>query len=960
MTGIRPSGFCKIIVISLSNFIIFQIFTATIFSLIMRNFFSILTFTLFFIPVFAQKKPLDHHVYDHWQRITTPTISPDGKAVLYSITPQQGDASLVLSETNGRKLNIVPRGEAGQFTNDGQFAISLIKPPFSVVRQAKIKKKKKYQMPLDSLAIITLANQSVYKAPRVRSYKLPDESSAYIAYLELDTTSKDTMHQSGILHLRQLATGQENTFEQVSDYYFDPAGNQLVFIRSSQDSLQHNVSNAGVFLYQIPQKNLKKISQGRGTYQQFAFDQTGTQLAFVAEKSPKKALQKPYSLYYYTAGTDTAHIVASISSSGMPTNWNVSGNGAIQFSQNGEKLFFGIAPIPPIKDTTIVDFEVAQVDIWNWKDDYLQPKQLVDLKKDREKSYLSVMYPKRGRNIIPLGSLDIPNVVLTDDANQTYALGITNIGKRVAAQWEGNSPKDIYLISTTDGSKKKIASDIYGPIELSPTGLFAVWFNMATKQWNSYDISTNRLQILNTDLPVSFADEDNDSPTFPTPYGIAGWAAADKEVYIYDKYDIWSFALNGTDVRLLTNGAGRSNQITFRYVSTKPKLGRAKHSRYVMIDPHEPLLLSAFNHTNKEHGFYFSNPRNKRDPKEAVIGPYTYRAVASSADGQTFIYTKENYVLPPDLYVSGNFKNETQLSAINLQQKQYNWGTAELVKWTTPAGHEASGILYKPEDFNPAKKYPLIAYFYEKLSDGLYNYIPPEPTASRLNISYFVSNGYLVFAPDIHYQIGHPAKSAEEYVNSGVSELAKFPWVDEKRLGIQGQSWGGYQVAHLITSTNLYAAAWAGAPVVNMTSAYGGIRWGSGLNRQFQYEKTQSRIGQNLWDGYDLYIENSPLFHLQSVNTPVVIMANDHDGAVPWYQGIEMFTALRRLGKPVWLLNYNGEEHNLVKRQNRKDIQIREQQFFDHYLKGKPAPVWLEKGVPATLKGIDWGLDLVQ
>jgi dipeptidyl aminopeptidase/acylaminoacyl peptidase len=177
-------------------------------------------------------------------------------------------------------------------------------------------------------------------------------------------------------------------------------------------------------------------------------------------------------------------------------------------------------------------------------------------------------------------------------------------------------------------------------------------------------------------------------------------------------------------------------------------------------------------------------------------------------------------------------------------------------------------------------------------------------------------------------------------------------------MGIQGQSWGGYQVAHLITRTDMYAAAWSGAPVVNMTSAYGGIRWGTGMSRQFQYENTQSRIGKPLWEARDLYIENSPLFFMDKVNTPVAIMHNDNDGAVPWYQGIEFFTALRRLNKPVWLLNYNGDDHNLIQRQNRKDIQIREAQFFDHFLKGKPAANWIKKGVKATEKGIDWGLEV--
>ncbi|GAA4805665.1 prolyl oligopeptidase family serine peptidase [Olivibacter ginsenosidimutans] len=911
--------------------------------------------------LFGQKKPLDHSVYDGWQSIKSLNVSQDGRFILYNIAPQQGDTTWMVTTPKGEKIATLPRGKQVQLTPDGAYAIGLVKAPYATIRQARIQKKKPDEMPKDSLAIIALETNTVFKTPRIKSFKLADESSAIVAYMEeAEKTSDSTKTKekkdksSGTLHVRDLASGHEERFEEVNDFYLDYAGNQLVFIRND------STANAGLFLYLIKEKQLKKISNGPGTYKHITFDEQGIQLAFAAEKSPKKALQKPYSLYYYTPNLDTAGIIAQPNTIGMPSNWNVSGDGNIRFSKSGEKLFFGIAPIPPVKDTTIVDFEVANVDIWNWKDDYLQPQQLVNLKQDLGKSYLSVIYPKRNRTIIPLASIDLPDVDLTDDADNLYALGSTNVGKRVAAQWEGTTPQDFYVISTIDGSKRKIAENCYAHAQLSPNGQFVVWYNLATKQWNSYEANTNRLKILNIDLPVSFADEDNDSPTFAYPYGIAGWSADDKEIFLYDKYDIWSFDLKGSDRRLLTNGFGRSSKVTFRHIPIKPKVGLAKKQHAVIIDPTHPLLLNAFNQTNKESGWFYSNPRNRRDPKEIVMGPYTYQTITASQDEKLIAYTKENYTHSPDLYASDNLKDETKLSALNPQQQQYNWGTAELVKWTTPGGHEATGILYKPEDFNPAKKYPLIAYFYEKLSDGLNTYIPPAPTPSRLNISYFVSNGYLVFAPDISYEIGHPGKSAEEYVNSGVQELAKFSWVDEQHLGIQGQSWGGYQVAHLITRTNLYAAAWAGAPVVNMTSAYGGIRWGTGVNRQFQYEKTQSRIGKDLWEGYDLYVENSPLFHLKSVSTPVVIMSNDKDGAVPWYQGIEMFTALRRLGKPVWLLNYNGEEHNLVQRQNRKDIQVREQQFFDHFLKGKAAPVWLEKGVPATRKGIDWGFDLVQ
>jgi dipeptidyl aminopeptidase/acylaminoacyl peptidase len=375
------------------------------------------------------------------------------------------------------------------------------------------------------------------------------------------------------------------------------------------------------------------------------------------------------------------------------------------------------------------------------------------------------------------------------------------------------------------------------------------------------------------------------------------------------------------------------------------------------IDLNSDLLLSSFNIEDKRRGFFVLEGKSAHQPKEIIQSTFTYDNIAMDEEGKTFIYSKENFEQSPDLYRSANFAKEQRLTDINPQQGDYNWGTAELVHWTTPQGFEAEGILYKPENFDPTKKYPIIAYFYETLTEGLYRYQAPAPTPSRLNIPFFVSNEYLVFCPDIRYDIGHPGKSAEEYVNSGMRYMARQSWVDSTRMGIQGQSWGGYQVAHLITRTDMYAAAWTGAPVVNMTSAYGGIRWQTGMSRQFQYEHTQSRIGGTLWDNLDLYIENSPLFFLDRVNTPVVIMSNDNDGAVPWYQGIEMFTALRRLGKPSWLLNYNKDEHNLMQRQNRKDIQIREQQFFDHFLKGKDAPLWIDKGVLAKDKGVYWGFD---
>ncbi|WP_343560419.1 prolyl oligopeptidase family serine peptidase [Sphingobacterium sp.] len=925
------------------------------------------------LAVHAQKKPLDHTVYDGWQSISSPYISKSGKFVLFQVSPQEGDSQLYLKTKENKELIQIPRGYNGKLTDSENHLISLIKAPFAVTREAKIKKKKTEDLPKDSLAIYNLTSSSLVKFAQIKSYKVAEQNNNFISFLfdkqvdeKLDASKKpadSTQNKKNntdkkkktvaTLALYDLNSGDSVQFSSVDQYEWNKNGTKLVFSKKTdtKDSLS---KESGVYLYDIATKNLKKISTGKGDYKNFSFDETGNQLAYLGDLSKEKALVKNYNLYYYTHGLDTAQYLATKNSAGIPKNWAVSGDGNIRFSKNGEKLFFGIAPIPRVKDTTLVDFEHAKVDVWSWQDDYLQPMQLVNLKKDLSKNFLAVTYPKNNRTVIPLTDETFNSTALTPDGNAEYILARTDFGKRIESQWKGDTKEDIYLVSTRTGQRELILSNFSGNVVLSPDAKYVVYFDEEKGTWNSYHVSSKRKVVLNEGIPASFADEENDMPTAAQAYGMAAWSPDYKGVYLNSRYDIWYFNLDGSNKSILTNGYGAASQTTLRYL---PLRREEDSDLQVTLDYKKGGFLTSFDNKTKEAGFYqFKGQHN--DPKSLLVEPKTFRNINASADQQTILYSKEDYINSPNLYINSiRFKDETQLSTINKQQANYNWGTAELVHWTTPAGHQAEGILYKPENFDPAKKYPIIAYFYEKLSDGLYTYQPPAPTPSRLNIPYFVSNEYLVFAPNISYETGHPGKSAEEYINSGMRYLAQNPWVDSTKMGIQGQSWGGYQVAHLITRTNMYAAAWTGAPVVNMTSAYGGIRWQSGMSRQFQYEHTQSRIGKTLWEAPELYLENSPLFHLNNVNTPVVIMANDNDGAVPWYQGIEMFTALRRLNKPVWMLNYNGDEHNLIQRQNRKDIQVREQQFFDHYLKGAPAANWLKKGVPATLKGIDWGLD---
>jgi len=465
--------------------------------------------------------------------------------------------------------------------------------------------------------------------------------------------------------------------------------------------------------------------------------------------------------------------------------------------------------------------------------------------------------------------------------------------------------------------------------------------------WIAYNIASKK----RVDLTKGkvFYNELNDSPTHPRSYGIAGWTENDEAILIYDRYDIWKFNPDTGVSSKLTNG--REHKITYRYV----KLDNEER----FIDSNEKWLLTTFNETNKHSGYYEYNPKSNTG-KQLLSGAYSYSRPTKAQFGKNLIFARQSFQEFPNIRLSElSFKKQVVISDANPQQSEYNWGTSELVTWTSLDGKELTGMLIKPENFDSNKKYPMIVNFYEKSSNGLFRHRAPSEGRSTINYSFYTSRGYLIFNPDVYYRTGYPGESAYNCVIPGITSLIEKGFVDKDHIGAQGHSWGGYQVAYLVTKTNIFKAVESGAPVPNMISAYGGIRWWTGLSRQFQYEHTQSRIGGTPWEYPSRFVENSPIFYIDKINTPLLIMHNDADGHVPWYQGIEFFVSLRRLGKPAWFLNYNGEPHWPLKLQNRKDFNRRMSQFFDYYLKGAAKPVWMERGVPAIEKGINQGLELM-
>ncbi|WP_291072207.1 alpha/beta hydrolase family protein [Empedobacter sp. UBA5637] len=920
----------------------------------------------------AQKKPLDLTVFDEWQSIGMKELSNNGSWVAYQVNAQESDNTLNFFGLKTDKNLSFHRGEQSVFTADSKFAVFKIRPFYKDLKLVRIKKKKEHEIAKDSIGILNLATNQVEKLPNIKSFKTPKKGGSLLAYLlekeeakndkkdKSDSTKtkdkvakpagKDKKDTPLELVLRNLISGQKKSFKNVMNYEFSENGKQLIFSTKQEKKDSLDKTKYGVFLVNTVTFAQKQLVDTIGDFKQFAFDELANKVAFVGTSDEEKKENKTYYLYY--SATNNPQQIKKSELLGLKKDWQVSENRQPKFSKDGNSLFIGLMPKLAEKDTTLIADDYAKVDVWSYKDDFIQPQQLKNLEREKKRSYLSVIDLSNPVKVTQLADLDMNQVEILNEGNSNFALGTSDNAYRLSSNWDVTGRKDYYIINTKTGQRELFAKALAGRVEMSPNGKFAVFYNAENGLWSSYNIETKETKVLNKKLKVKFYDEENDSPTLAQEYGVAYFTDNDETVLIKDRYDIWEFDLVGNRrPENMTNGFGRKNNITFDINQLNDDIKTLNRDNLV--------YLGAFNNQNKQSGVYQTIISKAKNPEEVVMSnTWGAQKMTKALNANEFIYTKESFQNSPDVYVSTNFKDEKKISAINPQQKDYLWGNGELVTWKTYSGKYATGVVYKPENFDPNKKYPMIVYFYEKLSDNLNRYQAPAPTPSRINHTYFVSNDYIVFTPDISYTIGHPGKSAEDYINSGVEALKKNTWVNGSKIAIQGQSWGGYQVAHLITATNMYAAAWTGAPVVNMTSAYGGIRWGTGMSRQFQYEQTQSRIGKTLWEAPELYIENSPLFNIPKVTTPVVIMHNDEDGAVPWYQGIEMFMALRRLGKPVWMLNYNGDDHNLIKRANKNDIQQRQVQFFDHYLKDKPAPKWMTEGVPAINKGIDWGFDL--
>lgn len=881
-------------------------------------------------PAFAQNASKSLTIDDlvTWQRITDREISDNGKWVACKMEPWEGDATVYLYAAQGQETATFSPADKFAFSASSGYLVVTQTPGKSTVDSLKVLKTKEDKMPMNTLVIYSVAGKKE-TIDSLKTFKLADEAD-WIAY---QRGRKDST-----LYVRSLDGSKTFQFPTVTDFQFAKKSGMLYYTSAAE-------GEAGIFTLNPEKGSPALIKEGKGVFKQTTFDEKGERLAFLY-CADKDSSYKALSLWL-SEHNAPAKEIATRGNRAFPAEWVINENGMLQFSKSASRLFFGTSPEPRQKDTTQLAENRPNVQVWSWDEPVQYTVQNYNKEKDLRKSYQAV-YNLGNGSIFQLANEELPNIQLGNEGDAPLALLSTSRPYSLSSMWEARTRSDYYTVSLDNGERKQIAQADYGRFRLSPQGKYAYWYGETDSCWYTIALAEGKQYRLTT--PESFPawDEENDVPDYPYAHGAAGWTANDQNLLIYDRYDIWKFDPTAATPPINLTVNGRKEKLSYRLEQLD------KEARF--IDLGKPQLLKGFNEATKGYGFYNARLSAPAAPKTLLAGNYMLRSINKAKNTDDVIYTMETFQQYPDIHYSTlAFKKSVQLTHGDKQQEGFIWSTAELVSWISLDGRPLEGVVYKPANFDPNKKYPMMVNFYERNSETLYNYRMPEPHRSTIDYHLYNSNEYVIFNPDIRYVDGYPGESCYNCLMPGITMMIAKGYIDEKGIGAQGHSWGGYQVAYLATRTNLFSAIESGAPVVNMFSAYGGIRWGSGMARSFQYEHTQSRLGATPWSSPLRYLENSPLFTMDKVQTPILIMHNDADGHVPWYQGIEYFVAMKRLGKPCWLLNYTGEPHWPMHMANRIDFQRRMFQFFNHYLKNDKMPKWMSEGVPAVEQPFELG-----
>lgn len=911
----------------------------------------------------------------------TPVFSYDGRYVAFAVAPTRVELNKAKKEKlkpedapkpgvgvidlQTGKLEVIERVKRFSFPEEGHHNLAvLLEAPKEAKKDVKKEgdtpAKDEDQFPDESIDVDQAVAAASANAPAA---KKKDVGTELIVW-DLDTNTRQTIkhvweaswNKSGTMLAYSIALKDVVTKDNKAALNDKPDEASVAAKTDTTVQADPQVSE-GVYLFNHLTKETKPLIVGAGSYKHMRFDEVGEQFAVLTNRDQlakkKKAAESKsadansdsnvFSLYYWKLDSAKSYVL-NADSNGMTKGWTPSEHADLSFSKDGQRLFLSTAELPKVTPKNAP--EPMKVDLWHWKDPDLQSMQKANVERDKQKSYRAVMHLADGK-FVQLANTLIPQVMVNDNAQ--FVMGLSSLPYRQLLSWD-SLYYDAYAVDLQSGQAKMLIEKTRFMPQFSPAGNYLINFDADKSVWYSYAMQDGKKSNLTSHIKTQFEDQQRDTPEPKSAFGVAGWTANDASVVLYDQFDLWEVNLQTKATRNLSAGFGRKNQLELRYVH----LGDRRQTPQTTALPSDaPWILAATHDTNQSTGYYRIDPKSPvpMEPTRLIHADKAIADLSKAKDSDTILFTQQTFTEFPDLWSADlTFSAPKKISFANPQQAQYNWGTQETIEYTSADGKKLKALLAKPENFDPKKKYPMMVYIYEKMTDNLHRFVSPAP-AQNINVTRYVSNGYIVLRPDIVYKTGYPGKSALDTVVPAVQQVIAKGYVDPKRVGIQGHSWGAYQISYMITRTNIFRAAEAGASMANMVSGYGGIRWGAGVSRAFQYEKQQSRIGGTPWDSTAKYVENSPIFAIDKVQTPFLTIHNDDDDAVPWYQAIEFFTALRRLNKEAYWFNYNGEKHGLRERDNMKHFTVHMNEFFDHYLLNKPRPEWMDKPVPYLERG---------
>ncbi len=891
-----------------------------------RYFFAFVFF-LFLFPVSAFTQDtlpvLQKKDYDQWQILYTTDISPDGSWIAYRIKRVEGNDTLFITSVKPAPdtTYAFAFGSGIRFSRNSEWAAFSIGYPEKEI-EAKMEKHQpvKYKMML-----LHLADGKTQLFKEIESYDFARTSG----FLAMKTYKPEKSKAKGSdLLLRNLQTGATQNFGNVTEWKFNKPGDRLAWITDAANKNGNNVS-----LLNLAENRITILASDTSTFRKLSWEREGHALAFLQAVYDTSFAQPTHHVIafrdIYHPGNKT--VIAPEKISNFPDSMRIKESYAPRWSKDLSVLYFGIDKWSPAKKKEKKKKKKKEkepgVDIWHWKDDPVQPAQKKRYGMDKNFSYLCA-WDMNGKRFHRITDEHMRNARLTGDGK--HVLVWTE--KPYQPQFK-LTYADYYLADPLTGARKEVIKHQALRVTPSPGGKYLMYFR--DKNWWTYDIASGKTVNLTTSLPVPVWNVRDDHPAVQKPpFGTGGWTNDDQKVLVYDEYDVWTLSPDGSRADKLTKG--REKRIRY-------KTDRLDYEKDY-IDTKLPVYFTMFGDTTKDSGFAVLLPK-KKTVKTLLYEPKMNSRLAKAKEADKFIFVTQTYTESPNIfYTAANFNKPQQITHTNPQQAKYAWGKATLISFKNRDGKKLQGVLHYPAKYVPGKKYPMLVYIYEIRSNSLHNYIVPSPK-SFYNITNYVQQGYFVFQPDIVYKIDHPGESAVNCVVPAVEKVIATGMIDKGKIGIMGHSWGAYQTSFIITQTNLFAAAVAGAPLTDMISMYNSIYWNSGTPDQQIFEVSQGRFSRPWWSLLDDYMKNSPMFQAAKINTPLLVAFGDQDGAVDWHQGIEMYITMRRMEKPMILLVYAGENHAVRKKENMLDYTRRINEFFDHYLLGKPAKPWIENGV---------------